>query len=309
MSTTSAHRTKRPFQPSITSYFARADRSDPDAASSPICDQPPPQGLAAVPANVQASLLNVGMRVRKSVPEGYKTHKTLPPTANPSIPSHVQYKPQATFAPTMPTSRPTELLPFCGIHKTGGYDVQQQSPSYFHHDAGNASSAHAVDAHAFASPADDFGLSSQESNASTISTDSLPTNKRRYEDDEDGIGEHDLAADNARGDNGDGARPLFPSLNTGLAVPARGDDVDELQISPRTVYPVSHTVMPNLGAPMRPVARPRTRRKNGDVAGARGGGRRQAVDEDPLDFGEADFLRPPSSESWGGDVEVEMGGI
>ncbi|KAL0259530.1 hypothetical protein SLS55_005267 [Diplodia seriata] len=304
MSTTSAHRTKRPFQPSITSYFARADRSDPDAALLPTCNRAPPQGLAVVPANVQASLLNVGMRVRKSVPEGYKTHKTQP------TPSHDHYKPQATFTPAMPTNRPTELLPFCGIHKIGGHDVQQQAASYFHLEADSATSAHAVDAHAPAFSNGDFGLSSQESNTSTISTDSLPTNKRRYEDDEDeDTGENDFAANNARGNTGDGARPLFPTLNTGLAVPARGDDVDELQISPRTVYPVSHTVMPNLAAPMRPVARPRSRRRNGGDVGGRVGGRRQAVDEDPLDFGEADFLRPPSSDSWGGDVEVEMGGI
>lgn len=202
------------------------------------------------------------------------------------------------------SSHPTELLPLCGIHKTGGYDVQQPHPSYFHHDAGNsANAAHAVDAHAIAFSAEDFGLSSQESNASTLSTDSLPTNKRRSEDQDD-IVEHELVANM---DN-NGARPLFPSLNTSLAVPAAGRDTDDLQISPRTVYPVSHTIMPNLGGSVRPLARPKSRKRNDGLIGG-GAGRRQAVDEDPLDFEEADFLRPPSSESWGDNAEVEMGGV
>lgn len=300
----SAHRNKRPFQPSITSYFARADRFDADTSPSLARNQPQHQGLAPVPVNVQASLLNVGMRVRKSVPEGYKTHKSLPPTVIPSAQPLHEHKPQATFAPAPSNSRPTELLPFCGIHKTGGYDVQQPHPSYFHHDVGDsANAAHAVDAHAIAFSAEDFGLSSQESNASTLSTDSLPTNKRRFEDEDDTV-EHELVANM---DN-NGARPLFPSLNTSLAVPAAGRDTDDLQISPRTVYPVSHTIMPNLGGSVRPLARPKSRKRNDGLIGG-GGGRRQAVDEDPLDFEEADFLRPPSSESWGDNAEVEMGGV
>ncbi|GME31694.1 Ribonucleotide reductase inhibitor protein [Neofusicoccum parvum] len=288
----STHRSKRPFQPSITSYFARANRSDPDASPSPTRNDAQHQGLAAVPANVQASLLNVGMRVRKSVPEGYKTHKTVPPAAAVSAP----YKAQAAFVPASAASRPTELLPFCGLHKTGGYVAQQPTTAPYIHDAGSAAAtAHnPVDAHGIHFSADDFAFSSQESNTSTISTDSLPNaHKRRFEDEDE---QDDGCAAGGTG------RPLFPSLNTSLAVPAANDD--DLQISPRTVYPVSHTAMPNLSAPLRPVARPKSRRRNGggiaDVAMGR-----QANGDSGLDFGEAEFLKP--TEEWEG--EVEMGGV
>lgn len=81
-----------------------------------------------LPADTQASLLSVGMRVRKSVPEGYKTHKTLgeagfpfPSTAPPvaSAPPRPAYN-------TAGSSR--ELAPFCGLHKVGGWAQQEQSP-------------------------------------------------------------------------------------------------------------------------------------------------------------------------------------
>lgn len=280
----SAHRNKRPFQPSITSYFTRADRpssSDPDAAPR---NDAPPQGLAAVPANVQASLLNVGMRVRKSVPEGYKTHKTHPP--NPGAASPPANKTPPNLAP----ARPAELLPFCGLHKTGGY--QQQQP--YAHDLSAAAAAAPPPVSAFGTGDFALLLSSQESNASTLSADSLPapaTNKRRYEEEEE---EEETGA----------GRPLFPSLNTSLAVPSAGDD-DDLQISPRTtVYPVSHTAMPDLDAPTgRRVARPKSRMREGVCATA--SNRRLAVGEEGVfDFGEAEFLRPPQETG-----EVEMGGV
>lgn len=277
----SAHRNKRPFQPSITSYFTRADRpssSDPDAA--------PPQGLAAVPANVQASLLNVGMRVRKSVPEGYKTHKTHPPNPGAASP-HANKTP-----PSLAPARPAELLPFCGLHKTGGY--QQQQP-YAHDITAAAAAAAPHPVSAFGTDGFALLLSSQESNASALSTDSLPapaTNKRRYEEEEE--------EEEERG----AGRPLFPSLNTSLAVPSAGAD-DDLQISPRTtVYPVSHTAMPDLDAPTgRRVARPKSRMREGVCATA--SDRRLAVGEEGVfDFGEAEFLRPPQETG-----EVEMGGV
>lgn len=286
-----AHRNKRPFQPSITSYFARADRFDHDAAHSPTRADTQQQGLAPVPANVQASLLNVGMRVRKSVPEGYKTHKTVPPPTNTSAPYS---KPQPHFVPTTAAaaaSRPTELLPFCGLHKTGGYVVQQQQTSTpYLQDFGSASTTttttHPVNAHAIRFSAEDFSpFSSQES---SISTDSLPAtnaHKRRFDDEED----NQMAG---------GGRPLFPSLNTSLAVPAGCADEDD--ISPRTtVYPVSHTAMPDLCAG-RPVAQPKSRRRNGG-----GGGGKGATSSG--DFEEAEFLEPLPPAEWG--EEVEMGGV
>jgi len=81
-----------------------------------------------LPADTQASLLSVGMRVRKSVPEGYKTHKTLG-TAGYPFPSTA---PPASSAPVRPaynsaTSGPRELAPFCGLHKIGGFLAPQAS--------------------------------------------------------------------------------------------------------------------------------------------------------------------------------------
>ncbi len=70
----SAPRIKRPYagaasdpaQRQITSFFRKTST---DAAAA----DPPAFSAAALPASVQSNLLTVGMRVRKSVPEGYKT--------------------------------------------------------------------------------------------------------------------------------------------------------------------------------------------------------------------------------------------
>ncbi|MCJ1308592.1 hypothetical protein MMC25_002245 [Agyrium rufum] len=65
-----AHQHKRLFQPSITSFFAT---STLPSAAQPL----PPPPSHALPSEIQSSLLNLGMRIRKAVPEGYKTYKTL----------------------------------------------------------------------------------------------------------------------------------------------------------------------------------------------------------------------------------------
>lgn len=63
------------------------------------------------------------MRVRKSVPEGYKTHKTMPaegfpfPSTAPAVAAPVR--------PTYSTSNSRELAPFCGLHKVGGFSAQE----------------------------------------------------------------------------------------------------------------------------------------------------------------------------------------
>jgi hypothetical protein len=114
------HIRKRQFQPSITSYFNNRD-ADPStlarlkSSTSPLT---PP-----LPAETQASLLSVGMRVRKSVPEGYKTHKTLGefpfPSTAPS--AREQTAPRSSFS----SQNTRELTPFCGLHKTGGWMAQE----------------------------------------------------------------------------------------------------------------------------------------------------------------------------------------
>jgi hypothetical protein len=118
----SAPRTKRQFagaaadpsQRQITSFFP-SSRSSPDVAPVSYAAPQP-----ALPATVQSNLLSVGMRVRKSVPEGYKTG-TMSAfklwSDNTPVPA-----PMSTVS--MPKASARELAPFCGINRVGGLDVQ-----------------------------------------------------------------------------------------------------------------------------------------------------------------------------------------
>ncbi|GAB1737892.1 hypothetical protein NU219Hw_g2364t1 [Hortaea werneckii] len=148
------HIRKRPFQPSITSYFDQGAGPSSAAASSssslstssrrPTTDSAwdaysPPILSLPVPEETQASLLSVGMRVRKSVPEGYKTHKTLGDgmgrveggfgggelgrkVPSSSAPATVGRRGAAGGVGTAARGG-RELMPFCGLHKVGGLGV------------------------------------------------------------------------------------------------------------------------------------------------------------------------------------------
>jgi hypothetical protein len=125
------HQAKRPYngsQPSITSYFTT---QNPEIiTASPIISS----NVPSLPPHVQSNLLQVGMRIRKSVPEGYKTGSrfsgfslfsdSTPVPAIPSNQSTAQEKEKAR-----PTTRPRagarELTPFCGLLKVGGMAQQQ----------------------------------------------------------------------------------------------------------------------------------------------------------------------------------------
>lgn len=63
------------------------------------------------------------MRVRKSVPEGYKTHKTMPTEAF-VFPSSAPAVAEPTLRPSYNTASSRELAPFCGLHKVGGFSAQ-----------------------------------------------------------------------------------------------------------------------------------------------------------------------------------------
>ena len=112
---------KRQFQPTIDSFFARADRDEwlshawqHESILQRVRNEP------NLPSEVQASLLSVGMRIRKAVPEGYKTHKTsLFSDPTPALPRTTSY----AYQPTGP-SRVAELTPFCGLHSIGGLGIQ-----------------------------------------------------------------------------------------------------------------------------------------------------------------------------------------
>ncbi|KAL2038561.1 hypothetical protein N7G274_008609 [Stereocaulon virgatum] len=247
---------KRPFQPSISSYFGQPRNSDCSPPTAPRNSILSP----ILPNTVQSSLLNVGMRVRKAVPDGYMTRpKTLCGFPMPFDGSASQSE-RSTHHSRSASSGFSSLLPYCGTLKVGGHAMQQFVLAE-------------EDIPPLQFDPDDWGFpSSQESNASTISTTcifatpSTPlrttnSNKRRRED----ADEEDL-------------------------------DLDSQPVSPRS-RPISHTRMPNLDQ-VRPIAVPRSRRKmlqtgEGEI--------KESEMIDVGDFGEAEFFRP---DAWGGGWET-----
>lgn len=127
----SAPRAKRPFagaasdpaQRQITSFFSSSllSTTNPNTATTAALDSRP-----VLPADTQSSLLNVGMRVRKSVPEGYKTGSpysgfSLFDENLDKLPAKITTT-TTTRAFVAPGQR--ELTPFCGLNKIGGLAVQ-----------------------------------------------------------------------------------------------------------------------------------------------------------------------------------------
>ncbi|KEY73151.1 hypothetical protein S7711_04899 [Stachybotrys chartarum IBT 7711] len=188
----STPRTKRPFagaaadpsQRQITSFFSPVSAASASAAhSSPL--QP------EVPASVQSNLLSVGMRVRKSVPEGYKTGTTsaFKLWTDSTVPS-------STTRPSSLTTRriSRELLPFCGINKVGGLDTQPEFQDDEDDDV----------------PPLDTLPELTMSQESTHSTDSIGSSRKRLLDEEDEA--VPLAWHHPKRLDGDlGARSLTPS--------------------------------------------------------------------------------------------------
>ncbi|KAB8257261.1 ribonucleotide reductase inhibitor-domain-containing protein [Aspergillus pseudonomiae] len=116
---------RRRFQPPITSFFPATTETDHAGSSSAphlsythystTTSSPTP----AVDAKIQASLLSVGMRVRKSVAEGYKTR----------IP-YSKDKPTLYTKETPIVGGPTaypELAPFCGMMNSAESATQPMS--------------------------------------------------------------------------------------------------------------------------------------------------------------------------------------
>ncbi|MCJ1320056.1 hypothetical protein MMC15_005393 [Xylographa vitiligo] len=156
--TTGTSKRRRFAQPTTINNYFFPSTHHPSAPTGAIS----PSGLLSpsLPADVQASLLQVGMRVRKSIPEGYKTHvgkkSTTTTKASPTQP-----------APINPSS--SELTPFCGINKVGGYGYQLH-----------------VDSEESCFP------SSQESSASSMGPPASPptTKKRGWSVGSDDLAEH-----------------------------------------------------------------------------------------------------------------------
>lgn len=124
---------RRRFQAPLTNFFSRTSnhsldcddrelsqhKSQPDAISSP--------DPASVASPVQSSLLTVGMRIRKSVPEGYKTHSASTQT---SSASKCLYEP--SFFVGSERAQVQDEQPYCSadliasmdLHMVGGLAVQ-----------------------------------------------------------------------------------------------------------------------------------------------------------------------------------------
>ncbi|TVY17449.1 hypothetical protein LARI1_G003279 [Lachnellula arida] len=135
------HLSKRPYngsQPPITSYF-----SSPTPSLSTTTTGPSPSHRAPstppLPHDIQANLLSVGMRVRKAVPEGYKTgsgaYSAFTLFSDDNSSSHLPL-PEKRYAGGSGSRsagnrpRARELTPFCGILKVGGMAQQQQQQQW-----------------------------------------------------------------------------------------------------------------------------------------------------------------------------------
>ncbi|KAI9783091.1 MAG: hypothetical protein M1839_004260 [Geoglossum umbratile] len=284
----SERQAKRPYQANITSYFSSIQPASTLPSRSTLAQCTPP-----LPAAIQSSLLNVGMRIRKSVPEGYKTGSYYAP----GLVADDSASPYATArkitSQNVSDRHLTELTPYCGIMKVGGYALQRDegdrrliSPEYETNDA-------------LCRDQFDFPGGSQDSTTSILSTDSMPVapqtvnpQKRRLEDES----EYEI-----------GEMSLSPFIYEDLAPP------------PVSLpnYPVSGISTRSINL-SRPLARPRSCRGARQITNLRNAkshiGNEENVDvvvgdtqtaQDGCDFGEADFLL---LHSWA-TAEVEMTGI
>ncbi|EKV18816.1 Ribonucleotide reductase inhibitor [Penicillium digitatum] len=114
---------RRRFQPPITTFFTSA--TEPVSSNTPAVSHHHHYAAETfsahpvVPAKVQSSLLSVGMRVRKSVADGYRTHMSKTEEKAP-LPAAVTQTPGAQ---RYHGSRPSELSPFSGADKSSfGHD-------------------------------------------------------------------------------------------------------------------------------------------------------------------------------------------
>ncbi|KAL4744580.1 hypothetical protein BDW72DRAFT_188209 [Aspergillus terricola var. indicus] len=129
---------RRRFQPPITTFFTPS--SDPNGCSSSsnlsynhysaVTNSPTP----VVPPKVQASLLSVGMRVRKAIADGYKTHQAKADKYTTFSCEHNIDTLKATSTTTIPTtsydtsSTRSELAPFCGMSKSNEFTTTTPQP-------------------------------------------------------------------------------------------------------------------------------------------------------------------------------------
>ncbi|KAL1986426.1 hypothetical protein VTN96DRAFT_6346 [Rasamsonia emersonii] len=295
---------RRRFQPPITSFFASAGSNASDDNDHQVgglsynnYSSPTHSPTPALPAKVQSSLLTVGMRIRKSVPEGYKTEPkklteyTVSHTVNPSGGS-----PAGGYTQTR--SCYAELEPFCGMHKIGNLAVQTfPRPAEGYQDRSTHMSADNDDMSSLPSK-------SQESNAS--SAFSSNSHKRSYDSDLEDVDEN--------GDDG----LIHSSASFRGSITAGGIWQDPLRLNP-----VTETLTAAPSRSQRAILSPKLRQQRRQISSFQSLGKRSPEQEnkDPSsvkndvnmdDFEEAAFLRRreevDADYTWDGGVEVEMGG-
>ncbi|KAK1750217.1 ribonucleotide reductase inhibitor-domain-containing protein [Echria macrotheca] len=274
----SGPRTKRPFagaasdpsQRQITSFFKTTTTTDTSSPSTPSNKSAAPLNGPVLPAHVQSNLLSVGMRVRKSVVEGYKTdpsqYSAFALWSDPAAPTSASSDdavPVPAYTSSGGGGGARELAPFCGIHKVGGLAVQAHSYSF---------------TGSFSSPS-----SSQESNASATSASAAvaaSTRKRFFvaEDDESD-------SDDREGGSGRDSSAAAAAAAVHGGPWRHRDEWIEEEISPRSFTPVGWGNARVLAVPKSQKAK-----LGGQVGGAdlaRLGQENMAVD----DFEETPFLQ------------------
>ncbi|PGH13824.1 hypothetical protein AJ79_03392 [Helicocarpus griseus UAMH5409] len=278
---------RRRFQVPITNYFSPGD-APTDGSSRFNYSAPTYSPAPALPHKVQSSLLTVGMRVRKSVPEGYKTKTAMIKTDTGIYMSHSSAVTDNATPYTAPPPRTmsygyTELAPFCGVLKTGNLAVQP-FPRHSTIDRANPNSALDEEWDKGSIPS-----SSQESTDSSYSSHTTnPTpnpHKRSFE------------PDTVDSDNEEEYSSNFPhgfSTMWKSTIPVS---------APSSSRPILH---PRLGQ--------RSSRHQQQGKG-RGSGQENHVpaavpaSSQSFDFEEADFLRKREEVDEDVVVEVEMGGV
>jgi Ribonucleotide reductase inhibitor len=216
---------RRRFQAPITSFFT-SQLSSPEALLNAQQAQQQHEPLLSppLPDEIQSSLLTVGMRIRKSVPEGYKTQKNLHLARIYDQAKYVVGSGGQDYDFTSNTSASisrggyAELAPFCGLHKIGGMAVQPMSAIPSDLDPNGRSAEQVETLNPWSVP------SSQES---TYSDAPLPaSNKRNFtfdqedDDDEDKFG-NDLLRQQPS--SYPFSHTKMPSLNTFFPAPGRSE--------------------------------------------------------------------------------------
>ncbi|OQE17667.1 hypothetical protein PENSTE_c020G00737 [Penicillium steckii] len=128
---------RRRFQPAITSYFS-SQQAEPQQPTTVNGNAVSHNHYAAatfsptpvVPEKVQSSLLSVGMRVRKSVADGYRTEQSLKQEKEKALAPPVAVKPSTAQTQSGSSYSYAELAPFSGISKSYDHIVTDEGDDY-----------------------------------------------------------------------------------------------------------------------------------------------------------------------------------